>query len=187
MIVYRIVNKITCEEYIGKTTRELSRRWLEHTQKQTDCVRLSRAIKKYGKQNFIVQELGKYTTLEDLNNAEEYFISFYNTLSPNGYNLITGGRSPEWSEESKNKVSITLKKRVELGIQPGLFKKGEQRSPATQFKSGDKTRLGTYHTEETKKKIHASGTLFKPGQSPANKGLKGFRDETGKLRFKRID
>lgn len=49
------------------------------------------AIVKYGKKNFSFEVLGWF---EDYNEKERYYISYYNSLSPNGYNIQPGGEEP---------------------------------------------------------------------------------------------
>jgi group I intron endonuclease len=135
-LVYKITNKINGKCYIGKTTKTVSYRWYFHSNNFGHCIALQEAVKKYGKENFSVEEIAFYTNLEDLNNAEEYYIDFYNCLAPNGYNLTNGGSAPLHSTETKNKMSNTRQQMLAEGKMPWLPKKGEHRSIATQFKVG---------------------------------------------------
>jgi|ERR1700677_1399618 len=136
MVVYKITNKINGNCYIGQTTKSLEERFAEHCLPSSKCYALSGAIKKYGKQNFSIELLVAYNNFEDLNNAEEYFIAWYNCLAPNGYNLTSGGKQERLSEVSRQKSSISHKKLFAEGKTPWLPKKGESRSPQTQFKKG---------------------------------------------------
>jgi hypothetical protein len=43
-----------------------------------------------------------------MNDKEKYYISFYNTLSPNGYNLTLGGFNCKQSDETKLLKSISM-------------------------------------------------------------------------------
>jgi hypothetical protein len=56
-------------------------------------------------------------------------------MVPNGYNLRKGGNSGKHHEETKKKISDSLKFRTDI------------------FRPKTNYRLGKYHTEETKKKI----------------------------------
>lgn len=136
MIIYKITNKINGKCYIGQTSISTKERWARHCEPSSKCYGLSNAIKKYGKENFIIEELGQYKNQEDLNNAEMYFISWFNCMTPNGYNLTEGGKYESLSAESRKKSSLTHKKMFAEGKTPWLPKKGESRSPATQFKKG---------------------------------------------------
>lgn len=133
MIVYKITNKINRKAYIGLTTQKLSNRWRAHCSRANGCVALKSALDKYGKENFIVEKIYEAISLEDLNKKEIEFINKFNTLTPNGYNLKTGGNRPYYSEESKKKMSI-----AHLG-NPGYW-------------------VGKSHTEDSKKRISESKT-----------------------------
>lgn len=129
MIIYKITNKNTGLCYIGQTTGKLTSRWHRHKTTKS-CQKLFNAIQKYGPDAFSQQIIGTYTTLDDLNNAEEYFIDFYNSLSPNGYNLHTGGNNHKVSEETRLKQSL-----AHIGKHhAGTFKKGYKESTETKNK-----------------------------------------------------
>ena len=96
----------------GKNWGYLSR-WKAHIREATKelnyCRLLDNAIRKYGQENFKVTLLEKCNTLEILNEKEVFYIAKYNSLSPNGYNLTTGGNNHQkQSEETKLKKSISL-------------------------------------------------------------------------------
>lgn len=67
------------------------------------------AIKKYGEEAFVWQILETHTSLDDCNEAEEFFIAYLGTLAPNGYNLIRGGNNHEPTEDVKKRISEKLK------------------------------------------------------------------------------
>ena len=50
----------------------------------------------------------KECNIEELNHYEEYYINFYNTLTPNGYNLTTGGSICRQSEETKKLKQLNM-------------------------------------------------------------------------------
>ena len=104
MILYKITNKLNGKIYIGQTVQTLKARLWRHFSKKSKSP-LSFAVQKYGKDNFSIEELSTYKTLEDLNDAEEYYIEWYNCLSPNGYNLHTGGNNHKVSEETRKALS----------------------------------------------------------------------------------
>jgi group I intron endonuclease len=78
------------------------------TENSGSCRYLDSAIRKYGPDNFKVEVL-IVCNKSLLNMYETKFISLYNTLSPNGYNLTEGGESRKWSEESKKLMSEKMK------------------------------------------------------------------------------
>ena len=54
---------------------------------------LSRAIRKYSPDNFVMSALGTAQAGEELDRLEEDFIKTYNSRRPNGYNILPGGRT----------------------------------------------------------------------------------------------
>ena len=93
-------------------------------------------------------------TQEELDEWEQYYIEFYNTLSPNGYNLQEGGRGGVPSEDARRKMSKAHK---------GLC-------------AGEKHPMfGKHHSEESKKKMSNA----KKGKPSHNKG-KPMSEETKK-------
>lgn len=101
--IYKITNKINGKIYIGQTIVTISRRWSQHktnANKENPDMAISRAIKKYGHENFIIEELlvSECCTLdelkESLNKLEIFFIDNFNSLvDKNGYNIDKGGSS----------------------------------------------------------------------------------------------
>ena len=91
MIVYLIENKINGKKYVGQTVRSLNRRLHEHI--FLDHSVIHRAIDKYGWQNFKVSVLEECSTQEDLNEREIYYIKKFDCMTPNGYNVVSGGNS----------------------------------------------------------------------------------------------
>lgn len=109
MIIYKITNLINNKCYVGQTIRELNIRVDEHT-KKIRCRALNSAIKKYGFNNFKVEILETIEKLDDLNTREQFWIKELNTLSPNGYNLTSGGDNGRiMSEETKSLLSNFMK------------------------------------------------------------------------------
>ena len=91
--IYKIENLITHKVYIGQS-RHIEIRWQEHCRPSSDSI-ISRAIRKYGKENFSFEILEE-CEIDDLNQREEYYIQQYNSVVPNGYNIeerMNGSRS----------------------------------------------------------------------------------------------
>lgn len=86
--IYKITNKVNGKSYIGQTRYTIEFRWRQHQHKK-DNAYFHNAIKKYGAENFIVEQLEE-CNVEDLNNREIYYIAKYNTFQ-DGYNLTIGG------------------------------------------------------------------------------------------------
>lgn len=123
--VYLIINKINGKIYIGQATCYVGKnnnswgtlgRWKSHLReaiKNTDdhCVLLNNAIRKYGEHNFEIITLFKGNSNE-INEKEEYYIKILKSLTPNGYNLKTGGDKGKDSDETKQK-----KKEAHIGME----------------------------------------------------------------------
>lgn len=106
-IIYKILFP-SGKSYIGQTKQTLKRRLQSHTRAKRNTA-ICCAFKKYGV-NFeaIVLE----TVNDDLlNEREVYYIEYYKTLSPNGYNLSTGGNNQTtYSRETREKNSKNSRK-----------------------------------------------------------------------------
>jgi group I intron endonuclease len=89
--VYKIVNLLNGKVYIGKTVRDLERRFIEHCKRDTG--KLGIAIKEFGKDNFAIFLIEQATTPLLLSDAEERWIRELDSVN-NGYNSSyrsTGG------------------------------------------------------------------------------------------------
>lgn len=88
--IYKITNNINGKIYIGQhkqtTTKEKIDRYLG------SGILIKKAQDKYGKENFI-KEIIEYCSKENINDREIYWIRFYNSLTPNGYNITKGGQN----------------------------------------------------------------------------------------------
>lgn len=84
--IYKIENLINHKIYIGQSTH-IEIRWQEHCRPFAKSL-IGKAIQKYGKENFSFEILEEVFDLSELNNLESKYIHQFNSLSPNGYNLI---------------------------------------------------------------------------------------------------
>ena len=93
--IYKITNNINNKSYIGQSIN-IEKRIKEHFWKSflekdiSFTSILHTAIRKYGKENFVIEVLEE-CSLEELDDKEKYYIKKYNTISPNGYNILSGG------------------------------------------------------------------------------------------------
>jgi len=120
------------------------------------------AVNKYGKENFNREILEYCDSYDELIEKEKVYVNEDWIKSKNNYNLKTGGQSVGLlSEESKKKISETLKKKHKNGEIEYVYR-------------------GHKHTEEEKKIISDTLTEFWKNKEhhlkfvdPWNKGLKG--------------
>jgi len=95
-IIYLITNKINKKKYVGTTLNSLEVRWQGHLENVEKNERMSdgslgRAIKHYGKKNFLKKIIARCSFLDEMTFLERKFIKKYNTIRPHGYNLTAGG------------------------------------------------------------------------------------------------
>jgi group I intron endonuclease len=129
MIVYKITNKVNGKIYIGQTIRQLKVRWNEHkSRSDKDNNKLSRAIRKYGLDNFEISTIYEANDYEDLNKMEELFITQYNTTNT-GYNVRIGGENSPRSKETREKMSkAKLGKKNPIVSESNKRRAGEKRN-----------------------------------------------------------
>lgn len=94
--IYKITNLVNGKIYIGQSI-SIDRRIKDHFYKSF-CEKdvsynsaLHNAIRKYGKENFVWKVLQECDEKE-LDELEKQYIKQYNSLSPNGYNILEGGQ-----------------------------------------------------------------------------------------------
>lgn len=93
--IYKITNKINNKIYIGETTTTLVKRWRDHTRESFNNGHgynypIHAAIRKYGLENFNFEKIEECDD-EARFSREHYYIMFYNSLTPNGYNILACG------------------------------------------------------------------------------------------------
>ena len=111
-IIYCATNLINGKKYIGQTTKTLEKRKKLHLK---DAKRLTfyfhNAIMKYGKENFVWEQIDQIYTKEELGPREMYWIKFYDTINT-GYNMTLGGEGTIPTDEVRKRMSESAKKLV---------------------------------------------------------------------------
>lgn len=145
--IYKITNTKTGKVYIGKTTKSLNDRLQGHINNadKGNNFKLSLAIRKYGKENFIIEPIDFAETREELNEKEIHYISEYNSLE-DGYNMTMGG---EGGNTYINKSDEEMKA-ISGKISTALRKNNGNRG---QFVGPKNSMYGKHHTPETKEKM----------------------------------
>jgi len=114
--IYCITNIINNKKYIGATTRTVEKRFKQHlsdakNNRNNGCTCIKNAMQEYGQECFIIETL-LICTIKDIDFYENNFIKLYNTITPNGYNLKTGGNlGSKHSEETKIKIGNAHKEK----------------------------------------------------------------------------
>ena len=168
MIIYKITNKINNKIYIGQTTTDLKVRWKDHRRfKNRQMHPIKYAIQKYGEENFIIEQIDSASSIEELNQKEEYWISFYNSTDKNvGYNLMRksqgiGAHSPETIQKMRES-HLGKPRKPHSEKTKKLFSEMRKGKP-----SPHKGKKGRPKTEDEKKAI---SKRFK-GRPAPNKGI----------------
>ena len=143
MLIYLIYNKINGKKYVGQTTRALIERWNEHCIPSRIEFPIDRAIKKHGKENFEISILAEVDSITELNALETFYIEQQHSLSPDGYNLHTGGLNHQVSNETRMRMSQSHR---------GKPLSEEHKARIFAATNGNRTWLCKQQSDETKKK-----------------------------------
>lgn len=102
--IYKIYNTENNKIYIGQTRRTINIRWKQHLSEakkdKNKNTLLYNAMNKYGFAKFNIQLIKEYSfntkneLIQMLDKEEIRYISEYNSMKPNGYNMQRGGKSP---------------------------------------------------------------------------------------------
>jgi group I intron endonuclease len=191
-IVYKITNKVNNKFYIGITSKSLSIRFNQHLNRKTNYI-INQAVKKYGKENFIVEQIDKAETYNQLLQKEIYYID---KLKPD-YNMTKGGQGIvgfKHSLQTKKKISLALTgdnnpmKNPEVKQKIILALTGIKRSD--EFKKRiSLARKGWKYSDETKEKLRLSNLGKKRSQETcrriglSKRGFKHTEETKMKLRL----
>ena len=115
-IIYKIYNSISGKCYVGETIKDITSRWKGHLnsiKRNSGCPALKDAINKYGVDVFKISVL-IICFDEDRYNYEKEYIKKYNSVVPNGYNILEGGegggfKGKKHTQETKDKIRKILK------------------------------------------------------------------------------
>ena len=183
--IYKISNNFDEKIYIGLTTKTKAiERWYQHRYlarhlSDTDKSYLHKAMASHGINNFIFEVIEE-TSNDKLPEREQYWINYYNSIVPNGYNLTIGGEGtpgfvrPQ-SEEERIKKSKSIKayyqnhpevkeayrqRMIENNNNPEYkqrtlegYKRFCEENP-NYFSGENNPFYGKHHTEEALQKIH---------------------------------
>jgi group I intron endonuclease len=134
--IYLVTNTLNDKQYVGQTVTEHSRHGHGHA--------IKRAYKKHGFTNFTYEHI--LSNIEDtkfLDFAEQFWIEVFNSLTPNGYNIESGGR---WGKRTNVKTNLGKKASEET-------RKKMSESQKQRFAENGNNFKGKKHSEETKAKM----------------------------------
>lgn len=108
-IIYKITNKINNKIYIGLTNNPLSERWRAHKAQSSsgNDKHLYCSMRKYGVENFSIEQIDESDDFEILGKKERYWIDYYSSYKPNkGYNLTRGGESNQLDANPRTRLCV---------------------------------------------------------------------------------
>ena len=150
--IYKIENYKNGKVYIGQTWKPIVTRFSQHQYESTNCVKLQRAIKKYGIMEFGISILLVTHTQVLADAWEIHFITKYDSVN-NGYNIKSGGSRGTLPPESRQKISEASKHQTNRWKWP----KGKPRSEADKLKISN-AELGKKLSPETIEKMSKAHT-----------------------------
>jgi len=164
MVVYKITNLVNGKVYVGQTTKGAEYRFRQHISdskrtKGYGCTLLQRAMRRHGVDNFRMEVLGAYSSMDDLCKAECTWIEVLRARDrDHGYNITLGGDTTKGrvvSAETRKKMSDAFRGRVfsdETRRRMSESAKGRSISKESVAKRLI-TMKGYHHSDETRRKI----------------------------------
>ena len=209
--IYFVLNTLTGKYYIGQTVQGVDKRWSGHLRKVKQALagkitsnHFYNAIHYYGLAYFEVRTIFTGYSKEDLDAAEKYFITLFDSANPKiGYNNTFGGEGGTPTEETleKMRISHTGKKQSPEQIEKRTKnQKGKKQTPEwienrrqSRIKKeaerrqarGGKKKKGTPHSPEARARHRRSlrGRKLPPEQIEKMKGRVVSEDTRQKLRI----
>lgn len=165
--IYKITNLVNSGVYIGQTSKSITERFSDHVTVSNNYVdgtdgysHLYRAMKKYGVDNFIVEEIDSGNSKEELNEKERYWIAYYRSQDVICYNIADGGTGGNtWDNHTDEEKLI-------IGNKISTANTGKKYGP---------------HSDETKKKISVAVIASKQNRSEEQKKLESLRKSQAAL------
>ena len=130
MWIYKITNIQNNKVYIGQTIRPIEQRFRRHLNDALNNIldtHFARAIRKYGKDSFIIEEIDNAQTQDELNQKEQYWIRYYNSVE-DGYNETDavskcGGNTYQSKTEEEMEVIKNKIRQTKLGDKNPMARK----------------------------------------------------------------
>lgn len=165
--IYKITNLVNNGVYIGQTSKSITERFSDHVTISNNYVdgkdghsHLYRAMRKYGSENFVVEQIDSATSKEELDIKERYWISYYRSCNVVCYNIADGGTGGNtWDNHTDEEKLI-------IGNKISTANTGKKYGP---------------HSDETKKKISVAVIASKQNRSEEQKKLESLRKSQAAL------
>ena len=155
--VYVHTNKVNGKRYVGITSQQPEKRWL-NGRGYDSHLPIGRAIEKYGWENFEHDILYSDVTEREAKELEASLIKLYSTQDKQyGYNLTAGGDGLSGfhhTDEAKRKMSV--QKKASNHPNYGKHLREITRSKISEKLIGNSNSAGIVRSEETKMKMSRS-------------------------------
>ena len=130
MWIYKITNIQNNKVYIGQTIRSVQDRFNRHISDALHDIintHFARAIKKYGKENFLIEIIDTAQSQNELNEKEKYWIQYYNSVKE-GYNETDalskcGGNTYQSKTEEEMEVIKEKIRQTKIGAKNPMARK----------------------------------------------------------------
>jgi len=169
--------------YVGQTTQKFEARKSSHIyQSKKPEYYFHRALAKYGAHLFIWKIEKECETKEELNQAEEFYMNYYNSRDPEcGFNIKEAGSRGKHTEETKKKISA-----IKIGKKMSPLSEQHKKKISERTIGSNNPFYGKKHSEETKMKLRMINTgKIKSEETKAKlkgrAGCKGRKNGNSKL------
>ena len=190
--LYKVTNTVNGKSYIGYTKNPLAWRWKRHCE---GCWRNSliyHAIRKYGKNTFVVEELCQVSSKQDAWARERELIVSHGTFMPSGYNMTFGGDGNDAprSKETRERMRQAQRRRdhshsAETRAKISAANKGRKR-PQSATDSQRAKMIGQKRSAEMRAKMRQIGLAQSPEKlakiiQSRRENLRNKREREGQL------
>ncbi len=172
MTIYKITHIDSGKIYIGQTVKSSNTRWLKHCADAENGkinTLIARAIAKYGRQAFIVEDICYALSLEHLDYLEISCIKQFDAMMPAGYNMLSGGGK----SYKRNRAASTrqLISKIQIGRKASLSTRLKMSKSASE-------RITKNGITESQRQALLLGHKAIKGKPSWNKGTKVTNKET---------
>lgn len=164
MIIYKTTNLIDGKFYIGKSIKD-------DPNYLGSGLKLVRAIKKYGRQNFKKEILERCESVEQLNEREKYWIKATNAQK-DGYNIALGGNGGDtYTDEMKYALSVSRKNKPR---DPSIFVKMVETKKKRKAENPDRYKMTEAHKAKMSK-VHKGKVIGERQRAIMREKMKGSK------------
>ena len=176
MKIYLITNTVNGKRYVGKTKyADITKRFEQHIRESRKAPRkhitLYAAIRKYGNDAFVIEELDTASTMKELAQKEGMWVAKLNTY-PHEYNMTRGGdggsytRSPEVREKMRQQTLgrdddfwKRQKNASTRANQRPEFREKMSAAMKKYYSTHEHPRSGKHHSDEVRQKMSESAKI----------------------------